>query len=123
MKNKISPKQFHAKNYETINFGAKLFSLGEKSKTEYKGDMKLNTTAYPKMNFVSHASWLSLQGHIEGKLTHNNAPDLQDPRYTSTVQVMFARQNDDYEPDVSRTRAAVGFTVPRSKVYFRISLK
>lgn len=85
--------------------------------------MKLNTTAYPKMNFVSQASWLSLQGHVEGKFTHNNAPDLHDPRYTSTVKVMFARQTEEYGLDISRTRAAVGLTIPRSKVYFRISMK
>lgn len=97
--------------------------MGEKTKTEYKGDMKLNTTAYPKMNFVSQASWLSLQGHVEGKFTHNNSPDLQDPKHTSTVKVMFARQADDFEPDQSRTRAAIGLTIPKSNVYFRLSLK
>lgn len=102
----------------------RLVNTGDKSKTEYRGNVKLRTSAYPKLNFVSNATWLSLQGHTEGVLTYNNAPNLIDPNYTSMTRLIFARSHSD-DPlwEGSRTKASFELKIPRSNVDYRILVK
>lgn len=109
---------------ETVNFEGKLVDTGDKSKTEYRGHMRLKTSAYPKLNFASNATWLTLQGHTEGVITYNNAPNFVDPAHTSLVRLVFARSySEDAVWEGSRTRASFEVVVPRSKVDFRILVK
>ncbi|EDW03099.1 uncharacterized protein LOC6561417 [Drosophila grimshawi] len=116
--------RFQASKIETINFAGRLVNNGDKSKTEYHGNVKLRTTAYPKLNFASNATWLSLQGHTEGVLTYNNAPDYVNPNYTSMARVIFARsKSEDVLLEGSRTRASLELKVPRSKIDYRILIK
>lgn len=96
----------------------------DKSLTEYRGNMKLKTTAYPKLNFASNVTWMSLQGHTEGVVTYNNAPDYTNPNYTSMLRVIFARSHsEDNILEGSRTRASVELKLPRSKIDYAVSVK
>ncbi|XP_064556915.1 uncharacterized protein Apoltp [Drosophila montana] len=116
--------RFQASKIETINFAGRLVNNGDKSKTEYRGNVKLRTSAYPKLNFASNATWLSLQGHTEGVLTYNNAPNYINPNYTSMVRVIFARSSsEDAILEGSRTRASLELKLPRSKIDYRILVK
>ncbi|XP_034475095.1 uncharacterized protein LOC117782196 [Drosophila innubila] len=116
--------RFKDAKIETINFAGRLLDNSDKSKTEYRGNMKLRTTAYPKLNFASNATWLSLQGHTEGIFTYNNAPDYINPNYTSLVRLIFARsQSEDAIFDGTRTRASLELKLPRSKIDYRIMVK
>lgn len=116
--------RFQANKIETINFDGKLVNTGDKSKTEYRGNVKLKTSAYPKLNFVSNATWLSLQGHTEGVITYNNDPNFGNPEQTSSVRLIFARSySEDLLMEGSHTRASFEIKVPKSKVDFKISLK
>lgn len=86
--------------------------------------MKLKTSAYPKFNFASNVTWLRLQGHTEGVVTYNNAPDYTNPNYTSMFRVIFARSsNEENILEVAKTRASVELKVPRSKIDYAIMLK
>ncbi|XP_051858776.1 uncharacterized protein LOC117563530 [Drosophila albomicans] len=112
---------FEANKPETINFAGRLMNHGVNSKTEYRGNMKLRTTAYPKLNFASNVTWLSLQGHTEGAITYNNAPDYSNPNYTSLARVVFARSHsDDFTLGETQTRASLELKLPRSKIDYRI---
>ncbi|KAH8289923.1 hypothetical protein KR018_003642 [Drosophila ironensis] len=116
--------RFQSNKIEEINFAGKLVNNGDQSKTEYRGNMKLQTSAYPKFNFASNATWLSLQGHTEGMITYNNAPDYTNPNYTSLVRMVFARsQSDDSVWEGTRTRASLELKLPRSKIDYRILVK
>ncbi|XP_043065229.1 LOW QUALITY PROTEIN: uncharacterized protein LOC108101203 [Drosophila ficusphila] len=116
--------RFQANKIEEINFAGKLVNNGDKTKTEYRGNMKLQTSAYPKLNFASDVTWLSLQGHTEGMITYNNAPDYINPNYTSLLRLVFARSNsEDSILEGSRTRASLELKLPRSKIDYRISVK
>lgn len=116
--------QFEANRIETVNFEGKLSNTGDKSKTEYNGNMKLRTSAYSRLNFASNATWLSLQGHTEGVITYNNVPDAIDPTQTSRLRLVFARSHsEDYVWEGSRTRASVELNIPKSNVDFRILVK
>ncbi|XP_017025668.1 uncharacterized protein Apoltp [Drosophila kikkawai] len=116
--------RFQANKIEEINFAGKLVDSGDKAKTEYRGNMKLQTTAYPKLNFASEATWLSLQGHTEGVITYNNAPDYVDPNFTSLLRLIFARSHsEDSIWEGSRTRASLELKLPRSKIDYRIMVK
>ncbi|XP_046812149.1 apolipophorins [Lucilia cuprina] len=116
--------RFQANKIETINFDGKLVNTGDKSKTEYRGNVKLKTSAYPKLNFVSNATWLSLQGHTEGVVTYNNDPYLVNPDHTSSVRLIFARSySEDLLLEGSHTRASFEVKIPKSKVDFKVSLK
>jgi len=86
--------------------------------------MKLQTSAYPKLNFASESTWLSLQGHTEGMITYNNAPDYVNPNYTSLVRLIFARSHsEDSFLDGTQTRASLELKLPRSKIDYRILVK
>ncbi|XP_017105517.3 uncharacterized protein Apoltp [Drosophila bipectinata] len=116
--------RFQSNKIEEINFAGKLVNNGDQSKTEYRGNMKLQTSAYPKLNFASEASWLSLQGHTEGMITYNNAPDYMNPNYTSLLRMVFARsQSEDLIWEGARTRASLELKLPRSKIDYRIMVK
>ncbi|XP_034669576.1 uncharacterized protein LOC117902369 [Drosophila subobscura] len=116
--------RFQANTIESINFAGRLINNGDRAKTEYRGNMKLRTSAYPKLNFASNATWLSLQGHTEGMITYNNAPDYANPNYTSILRLIFARsQSEDLIWEGSRTRASVELKLPRSKIDYRIMVK
>ncbi|XP_032572582.1 uncharacterized protein LOC6611837 [Drosophila sechellia] len=116
--------RFQANKIEEINFAGKLVNNGDKSKTEYRGNMKLQTSAYPKLNFASESTWLSLQGHTEGMINYNNAPDYVNPNYTSLVRLVFARsQADDTFLDEMQTRASLELKLPRSKIDYRILVR
>ncbi|XP_016937028.3 uncharacterized protein Apoltp [Drosophila suzukii] len=113
--------RFQANKIEEINFAGKLVNNGDKTKTEYRGNMKLQTSAYPKLNFASDSTWLSLQGHTEGMITYNNAPDYVNPNYTSLLRLVFARSHsEDSVLEGSRTRASLELKLPRSKIDYRI---
>lgn len=116
--------RFQANKIESINLDGKLVNTGDKSKTEYRGNVKLLTSAYPKVNFVSNATWLSLQGHTEGVVTYNNDPHVVRPEHTSSVRLIFARSySEDLLMEGSHTRASFEIKIPKSKVDFKISLK
>ncbi|XP_037927466.1 apolipophorins [Teleopsis dalmanni] len=116
--------RFQANKVETISFEGKLMNTGDKSKTEYRTNVKLKTSAYPKLNFASNGTLLSLQGHTEGYITYNNATNIIDPSHTSSMRIVFARSlSDDQNFDGSRTRASFEVKVPKSKVDFRILAK
>ncbi|KAH8412988.1 hypothetical protein KR009_007324, partial [Drosophila setifemur] len=116
--------RFQASKIEEINFAGKLVNNGDSAKTEYRGNMKLQTSAYPKLNFASNSTWLSLQGHTEGMITYNNAPDYVNPNYTSLMRVVFARSHsEDPILEGSRTRASLELKLPRSKIDYRIMVK
>ncbi|EDW76449.2 uncharacterized protein Dwil_GK14654 [Drosophila willistoni] len=115
--------RFQANKIETINFAGRLVNNGDRSKTEYRGNMKLRTSAYPKLNFASNATWLSLQGHTEGMITYNNAPDYTNPNYTSLIRLIFARSQSENMAEASKTRASLELKLPRSKIDYRILVK
>ncbi|XP_030377336.1 uncharacterized protein LOC115626195 [Scaptodrosophila lebanonensis] len=116
--------RFQENKIETINFSGSLKNNGDKSKTDYGGDMKLRTSAYPKLNFASNVTWTSLQGHTEGVVTYNNAPNFVDPNYMSMVRLVFAKsQSEDTIWEGSRTRASLELKIPKSKMDYRILIK
>lgn len=116
--------RFQSNKVETINFEAKLQNTGDKSKTEYQGNAKLTTSAYPKLNFIGDATWLSLQGHTEGTLTFNSGRKFMDTTQASTMRLIFARNyNEDQAADGSRTRASFEIKVPKSKMDYKVSFK
>ncbi|KAH8395625.1 hypothetical protein KR222_003717 [Zaprionus bogoriensis] len=116
--------RFQASKIETINFAGRLVNSRDKSLSEYRGNMNLRTTAYPKLNFASNVTWLSLQGHTEGVVTYNNAPDYTNPNYTSLLRVIFARSHsEDNILEGSRTRASLELKLPRSNIDYAIVVK
>nr|XP_013118557.1 unnamed protein product [Stomoxys calcitrans] len=116
--------RFQSNKVETINFEAKLQNNGDKSKTEYVGQAKMTSSAYPKLNFIADTTWLSLQGHTEGTMTFNSGKNFMDQRQASTMRVIFARAyNEDQAADGSITRASFEIKVPKSKVDYKISFK
>ncbi|XP_005177435.1 apolipophorins [Musca domestica] len=116
--------RFQSNKVETINFEAKLQNTGDKSKTEYQGNAKLTSSAYPKLNFIGDATWLSLQGHTEGKLTFNTGPKFLDAKQASTMRLIFARNyNEDQAAEGSNTRASFEIKVPKSKMDYKVSFK
>ncbi|XP_055847743.1 uncharacterized protein LOC129913211 [Episyrphus balteatus] len=116
--------RFESKKIETVNFEGKLTNTGDKSKTEYNGNVKLRTSAHPKLNFASNATWLSLQGHTEGVVTYNNVPDAINPNQTSQLRLVFARSfSEEFGWEGSRTKASLELFMPKSNIDFRILVK
>ncbi|CAD7080164.1 unnamed protein product [Hermetia illucens] len=116
--------RFQDNKIEAIEFDGEIADRSQRSRTEYKGRVKLKTTAYPLINLASNLTVLSLLGHTEGKLTYNNAPDLLDPQYTTTFRVIFARTNSDEMTDIMNygTRASLEIQRPISDTDFRVLL-
>lgn len=68
--------QFLSSKPENVEFESQLADKSQKSNTDYRGLLKLNSTAYPNFNFASSLIFLSSQGHVDCTLALNNAPDL-----------------------------------------------
>lgn len=91
---------------------------------EYNGNIKLRTSAHPKLNFASNATWRSLQGHSEGILTFNNAKDFKDPNSTSFWHLTMSRSySEENIWEGSRSYVSFNVKMPRSKVNFKLFIK
>ncbi|XP_055638867.1 uncharacterized protein LOC129776937 isoform X2 [Toxorhynchites rutilus septentrionalis] len=105
---------------ERLTLGGTLANRSNRGRTEYHGSFDLRSTAYPYFDFASNLKFLSAMGHIECKVEYNNAPDLKDPNYTTTLRLIFARF---HVPDSGRTKASVELTRPRSRMDFKAMIK
>lgn len=105
---------------ERLTLGGVFSNRSNRGRTEYHGSFDLRSTAYPHFDFATAMKFLSAMGHIECKVDYNNAPDLSDPNYTTTVRLIFARHHD---ANVERTTASMELTRPRSKTDWKAMIK
>lgn len=75
-------------------------------------NLKLSSTAYPKLNFVLNNQLQNSQGHIELKTDYDDAPDLQDPNRMLTTKITFAKFGSLDSPDAMTTNVALQITRP-----------
>lgn len=93
-------------------------------RTEYEASLKLNASAYSHFNFYSNATFLSVLGHVDAKLDFNNAVDLIDPNYTTSLRLMFARFSDDGKQfEGSKTSASIALLRPKSNIDLKLFIK
>ncbi|XP_062546026.1 uncharacterized protein LOC134212310 [Armigeres subalbatus] len=105
---------------ERLTLGGVFSNRSNRGRTEYHGSFDLRSTAYPHFDFAAAMKFLSAMGHIECKVDYNNAADLKDPNYTTTLRLIFARF---HVADVGRTTASVELTRPRSKTDWKAMIK
>ncbi|XP_058818906.1 uncharacterized protein LOC131681859 [Topomyia yanbarensis] len=105
---------------ERLTLGGTFADRSNRGRTEYHGSFELRSTAYPNFDFTSTLKFLSAMGHVECKLEYNNAADLKDPYFTTTLQLIFARFN---VAEVGRTTASVELTRPRSHMNLKAMIK
>lgn len=116
--------RFQSNKIEMINFEGKITNAGTKFKTDYRANVKFSTSAYSKLNFVSNATWITVQGHTEGLVTFNNVPDYTNPMHNNIIRVIFDRSySEDVLMEGSRTRASVELVMPASKINCGLSIK
>lgn len=116
--------QFLEAKREYIEIEGELANRSEKSRSEYDGLLRLNSTAYPKFNFASHMKFLSMVGHIEAKLELNNAPNLKDPEYSLALRTVLAHYNEpEPKTGLTKTSVIVEVTRPKSNLAFRFKIK
>nr|XP_036224407.1 apolipophorins isoform X1 [Bactrocera oleae]XP_036224408.1 apolipophorins isoform X1 [Bactrocera oleae] len=116
--------RFQTNKIESIYLEGRLLNSLDKSKVEYDGNIKLRTSAHPKLNFASNATWRSLQGHTEGILTFNNAKDFKDPNSTTILHLILSRSySEENIWEGSRSYASFNVKIPRSKVNFKLFIK
>ncbi|XP_055591953.1 uncharacterized protein LOC129743787 [Uranotaenia lowii] len=105
---------------ERLTLAGSFSNRSHRGRTEYHGSFELRSTAYPRFDFASTVKFLSAMGHIECKIEHNNAPDLKDPNYTTTVRIIFARF---HVAEVGRTTASIDVIRPRSGIELKAMIK
>lgn len=109
---------------ETVEIEGELSNRSQRTRTEFLGSLKLNSTAYKQFNFASNLSFVSLLGHIETNVNFNNAPDLIDPSHTCSIRLMFARiNNEDKKLEGTSTEALLEVKRPKSKVDWRFLIR
>lgn len=96
----------------------------QKLRTEYEGAMKLNASAYPNFNFATNMTFLSVLGHVDAQIDFNNAVDLIDRNYTTSLRLMFARFSDDGNQfDGAKTSASIELLRPKSNIDLKLLIK
>lgn len=61
---------------------------------------------------------------MDVKLTFNNAPDLIDPRYATSLRIVLALAGtDDKITDNSRSMGSIEFTRPVSNIDVKLQVK
>ncbi|XP_053697453.1 uncharacterized protein LOC128744450 [Sabethes cyaneus] len=105
---------------ERLTLGGTFADRSNRGRTEYHGSFELRSTAYPNFDFATTLKFLSALGHVECKLEYNNAVDLKDPFYTTTLQLIFARF---HVSETGRTTASVELTRPRSRMNLKAMIK
>lgn len=105
---------------ERLTLGGTFANRSNRGRTEYSGSFELRSTAYPNFDFASTLKFLSAMGHIECKVEYNNAADLKDPNYTTTLRLIFARH---MMAEMGRTTASVELTRPRSRMDLKAMIK
>ncbi|XP_055389464.1 uncharacterized protein LOC129618631 [Condylostylus longicornis] len=108
--------RFEENEKEKIEFESVLENRSKKSRTDYKGNVKLVTSAYPKLNFAGSLFWLSVLAHTECRLTYNNAPDLIDKSYNTDLRLVFIKTEPDvYAERLGKTMTLAKFEISRLK--------
>uniref|UniRef100_A0A0K8USL9 Vitellogenin n=1 Tax=Bactrocera latifrons TaxID=174628 RepID=A0A0K8USL9_BACLA len=116
--------RFQTSKIESIYLEGRLLNSGDKSKMEYNGSIKLRSSAHPKLNFASNATWRSLKGHTEGILSFNNAQGFKDPNSTTIWHLILSRSySEENIWEGSRSYARFNVKIPRSKVNFKLFVK
>lgn len=81
-------------------------------------NLKLSSTAYPKLNFVLNNQLQNSQGHIELKTEYDDAPDLKNPNRMLTTKITFAKFGSLDSPDATTTNVALQITRPYTHTDF-----
>lgn len=116
--------QFLENDIESVEIEGELANRSQKSRTEYAGAFKVNSTAYPQFSFASNLSFISLLGHIETKLSINNALNLMDPDHTLSIRLMFARvHTEEKKIDGSSTEALIEVNRPKSNIAIKFFIR
>ena len=101
----------------------------------YRANFDLRSSAYPHFDVALNGTLLDGMGHLDFTLLHNNAPDLRDEKYRTTLKMIFARDNPyrsqliltpnsqqliggsaEQTDPTERTTLSVEMTRPRSKI-------
>ncbi|KFB38034.1 AGAP008807-PA-like protein [Anopheles sinensis] len=96
----------------------------KKDVSTYNVNFDLRSSAYPHFDVALNATYLEGTGRCDFTLLHNNAPDLRNEAYRTTIKVIFAHDNP-YRSQVilgppndnptERTSLSFEVTRPRSK--------
>uniref|UniRef100_A0A182J4N7 Vitellogenin domain-containing protein n=1 Tax=Anopheles atroparvus TaxID=41427 RepID=A0A182J4N7_ANOAO len=65
----------------------------KKDVSTYNVNFDLRSSAYPHFDVALNATYLEGTGRFDFTLLHNNAPDLRNEAYLTTIKVIFAHDN------------------------------
>lgn len=91
-----------------------------RSRDTYKAYIKLQSTAYPKLNFALNNQIQQSLGHIEAIIDFNDATDFTDPRHSLITKITVARFAKGTES--STTNAAIEITRPVTHTDFLLRI-
>ncbi|XP_052864104.1 apolipophorins [Anopheles cruzii] len=108
----------------------------KKDVSTYNVNFDLRSSAYPHFDVAINATYLEGTGRCDFRLLHNNAPDLKNAAYTTTLKIIFAHDNplrgihvidsQSLPPanDLFRERTSLSFEVtrPRSRTDLKASI-
>lgn len=115
--------RFQEGKLEKVDFESEWVDRSQTA-SKYMCYVKINSTAYPMYNFASNVTFRHILGHIEAKLDVNNAVDFVDPKYTTGVRLMFARNMpDDHKYNEGRTSLAISLKRPASNLNYKFTLR
>lgn len=91
-----------------------------RSRETYKADLKLQSTAYPKLNFALRNQFQHSLGHLEAIIDYNDATDFTDPKHSLITKITLARFAKGTES--STTNAAIEITRPVTHTDFLLRI-
>ncbi|XP_050082628.1 uncharacterized protein LOC126569520 [Anopheles aquasalis] len=124
--------QFSSSKLEHLVINA----MVEKAKKEImscSGFFNLRSSAYPHFDVAINGTYLVSVGRYDLELLYNNAKDLINPNYTTTIKVIFTQENperlylaseenDQYDRLKQRTSLTMAVARPVSKTDMRMVL-
>ncbi|XP_049547862.1 uncharacterized protein LOC125959115 [Anopheles darlingi] len=124
--------QFSSSKLENLVVNAMI----EKAKKEImscSGFFNMRSSAYPHFDVAINGTYLVNVGRYDLELLYNNAPDLKDQNYTTTIKVIFTQESpdrlylasdesDQYDRFKHRTSLTMALARPRAKTDMRMVL-
>lgn len=91
-----------------------------KSRETFIGDLQLQSTAYPKLNFAVRTQFQHSLGHMEVTIEYNDASDFKDPNHSLITKLTLARFSVGTES--ATTNAAIEITRPFTHTDFLLRI-
>lgn len=107
---------------ETLHLEISLSNRSTKTLTHKAADLKLHSTAYPKLNAEINAWYQQAFGHLELHAEVNSSPHLKDDRHKLTAQLIVSYSKMYFQNQGTKVSALIAITKPIQNLDIKVGV-